>query len=147
MKFSAALVAVSVCSVLTLLADADAGELRLSSNQLDLVTAGGPIFDTPGGSVSLLEGGPLSPPPTPTVPTTPPTTPSPNPNQVTFSEGGVTITILLPTNEGGPTPEVSGGITLFPGGSIGSATTRISNDSGGAVSSGGISATSFVSGS
>ena len=124
MKPMAALAAVSLCSVLSLSAGAGAGELTLSDNQLDLVTAGGLLFDSPTGSVARLDG-PLAPPP-PVVPN-PPSVPgggSP-PSDIVFQDSGVTIRIGFASNEGGPAPQSGGQVIFSPGGTLAGAFTQV----------------------
>lgn len=96
-----------------------AGDWRLSENQLDSVTAAGPVFDLPSAfgsqTASLPTGsllGPAVPPLQPQLPG--PSTPAIPPNAVTVSGGGASATIGVPSApadaavgfifEAGPTP-------------------------------------------
>ena len=137
--------ALSVCAVLALPSGLSAQTHELSDSQLDSITAGAESLLGGGNSFSRLDG-PLQPAPPPAPPSPPSPPAPPSPNQIVISEGGVTLSVIVPSNPGGPEPTVAGGIQVTPTGAIGLLQTRVTNDSGGPVNTGGIRASVFSGG-
>lgn len=141
-------VGLAACCMVAAVAVADAAELRLSDAQLDGITAGERLLDSPNSGVYRLNNSLLQPPAppviTPPAPTTPdtPTPPAPVPNSITITQGGVTLVIGIPTGPPGSTAEVGGSIN----GTSGYAFTSVVSK-GGTVVLPGVSATVSSSGS
>ena len=150
----------SCCMVMTL-AMADAAELRLSEAQLDGITAGERLLDSPNGTVYRLNGSilqppppapprpaafrpppPRPPPPPPPTRRPPPAPPAPVPNSVTIAQNGVTLVIGIPTGPAGSSAEVGGSINGTSGNAFSSVISK-----GGTVVLPGVSATVSSSGS
>lgn len=98
----------SCCLVVGLASSVEAGEVRLVDHQLDLVTAGAPLFTTNSafsGVQSQINPGLLqpAPPPPPPPPANPPTTnpPPPAPNQIVLNSGGATAAVTIPNAPAG----------------------------------------------
>lgn len=140
-------VGLASCCMVVAVAMADAAEVRLSDAQLDGITAGERLLDSPNSGVYRLNNSLLQPPApviTPPAPTTPdtPTPPAPVPNAITITQGGVTLVIGIPTAPPGSTAEVGGSIN----GTSGYAFTSVVSK-GGTVVLPGVSATVSSSGS
>jgi len=119
---------------------ASAGELRLSDEVLDTVTAGRLFQPSVGGGLlSQAQPGVLNPAPPPPAPAPSPS-PSPTPNSISVSEGGTTATIFTPTAPEGAS--VSGILNVLNDGGLSQAVAGLSivAQGGGNISSNGVTA-------